>query len=84
MKTAFKTAIFTGVMLTMTTVGVVLGESAKKDASKYDCRVFAGYKLVSRGGKIPDKVPIFVCPHADKMAAGKCEMSALWGMRCKE
>lgn len=62
----------------------VLSFAATKDATKYDCRKTVAVRSVkSRQGK--DRV-IYrekACPHRDKLAAGQCETSWLWGMRCK-
>src|SRR5204863_176594 len=66
MKTTLKTA-----MIALALVGLTLGSSAQ--AAQPDCRVLAGYKLVARpGSKTPDKVPVYVCPHANHMTTGNC------------
>ena len=83
----------TGKFKTMLIVYAVIGSSfgltvqaapEAKDPTKYDCRVVVGYRVVNNGNKPPLKVPVYECPHKDKLAAGKCETSWFWGMRCKD
>ena len=64
--------------------GSVLAGNAPKDPTKYDCRVVVGYRIIDRASKGQIKLPIYECPHKDKLAAGQCETSWLFGMRCKK
>lgn len=85
MKAAFKSAMIIAAISAFALDGIALAAGKAKDPTKYDCRVVVGYR---RGGptlsKSPDIQPILACPHKDKMAAGQCETSWLWGMRCKK
>ena len=84
MKANLKTAVIATALTALALGSVALAVQTAKDPTKYDCRVVVGYKVVDRGSKPPFRLPIFACPHKDKMAAGKCETSWIWGMRCKE
>jgi len=84
MKANPKTAVIAIALLTLALGGVASAVSSVKDPTKYDCREVAGYQTVNNGNKPPLRVPVYRCPHADKMAAGKCESNWLLGMRCKE
>ncbi len=77
-------ASFKTVLLAMAVSNVALAAPAVKDPTKYDCRVVVGYRVIDRGSKGQIKLPIYECPHKDKLAAGKCESHWLFGMRCKE
>ena len=84
MKAILKTAAIGTALMALVFGSVAVAAQKEKDPTKYDCRVVVGYR---RGGptlsKSPDIQPILACPHKDKMAAGQCETSWLWGMRCK-
>jgi hypothetical protein len=84
MKPALKTAVIATTLLTLAFGCVALATQPTKDPTKYDCRVVVGHRIVNTGTKPPLSVPIYECPHKDKMAAGECETSWLWGMRCKK
>lgn len=64
-------------------INTTFAEQKPKDPTKYDCRVVVGYRIIDRASKGQIKLPIYECPHKDKMAAGQCETSWLFGMRCK-
>lgn len=73
-------------VITTALMALMLGSNtwAGQDPTKYDCRVVVGYRTEFIGkGHIARQVPILACPHKDKMAAGQCESSWLYGMRCK-
>lgn len=56
----------------------------QKDPTKYDCRVTVRVERYNEpGSRIPSLRFVRECPHKDKLAAGQCETSWLWGMRCK-
>lgn len=83
MKTTFKFSM-NAIISTFVLGSVTLAAQTPKDPTKYDCRVVVGYtRGVPNGSKSPNVIPIWACPHKDKMAAGQCETSWLWGMRCK-
>lgn len=84
MKTNLRTALIATAFLAVSLGGVAIADTTVKDPTKYDCRVITGYTTVNNGNKPPLRVPVYGCPHTDKMAAGKCETSWLLGMRCKE
>lgn len=67
----------------MVAANAVLAGSPPKDPTKYDCRVTVRTERVQISPK--NWITKFVkeCPHKDKMAAGQCETSWLFGMRCK-
>jgi hypothetical protein len=77
MKAHLKLAVLT--VLTLSSVAL-----AGTDPTKYDCRAVVDYKRELRGNKVPEVIPIWACPHKDKMTAGQCETSWLFGMRCKK
>jgi hypothetical protein len=83
MKANLRTAVIAIAVLTLCFGGVALAASSVKDPTKYDCRVVVGYRIVNNGTKPPIREAILECPHKDKLAAGKCETSWIWGMRCK-
>lgn len=84
MKTNLRTAVIATALLVASIGGVALATQTAKDPTKYDCRVIVGYQTINNGNKPPLQVPVYKCPHADKMVAGKCESNWLLGMRCKE
>jgi hypothetical protein len=84
MKLSIKAALIATALATFAIGGVAFATQAAKDPTKYDCRVITGYTPVNNGNKPPLRVPVYECPHKDKMAAGKCESNWLLGMRCKE
>lgn len=53
------------------------------DPTKYDCRVTTAVRYVTAKGRQVKLWEVRECPHKDKMAAGQCETSWLFGMRCK-
>lgn len=54
------------------------------DPTKYDCRVTVAVRTVKAKGRTIKLWERKECPHKDKLAAGQCETSWLWGMRCKK
>jgi hypothetical protein len=84
MNANLKTAVIATTLLTLIFGGIALAAQNAKDPTKYDCRVVVGYRVVNNGNKPPLRVPVYECPHKDKLAAGKCETSWFWGMRCKD
>jgi len=81
MKATLKAAVIASAL-----IALALGGDARagQDPTKYDCRVVVGYRTVNLGTKPPTtRQPIWECPHKDKMAAGQCETSWLFGMRCR-
>ena len=84
MKAKFKTTVIATVLTAFTIGGVALGVQTTKDRTKYDCKVIVGYKRNPYASKPGHDIPIWECPYKDMMAAGKCETSWLFGMRCKE
>ena len=83
MKAILKTAAIGTALMALSPGSVTLTAQTPKDPTKYDCRVVVGYRIIDRASKGQIKMPIFECPHKDKMAAGQCETSWLFGMRCK-
>lgn len=73
------------VLLTsLAAINMTFADQPAKDPTKYDCRVVVGYRTEPyAGNKPPRQTAILACPHKDKMAAGQCETSWLFGMRCK-
>ena len=84
MKPSIKVALIATALVTFAIGSGAFAAQTAKDPTKYDCRVIVGYQTVNTGNKPPLRVPVYQCPHADKMAAGKCESNWLFGMRCKE
>jgi hypothetical protein len=72
MKPALKTAAIATVLLTLALGSVAMAAQTTKDPTKYDCRVVVGYRIVNNNTKPPLSVPIYECPHKDKLAAGRC------------
>lgn len=84
MKGTLKTVALATTLLTLAFGGDAFAKQTK-DPNKYDCLEVVGHKRVSRGlGKVPKTETIWECPYKDKMAAGQCETSWLFGMRCKK
>jgi hypothetical protein len=78
-------------MVTMMAIAAVVAANSvwasqpTQDPTKYDCRVTVRTERhFQPGSKVPLVRFVKECPHKDKMAAGLCESSWLWGMRCKE
>jgi hypothetical protein len=84
MKAIVKTAVIGAVLMALSLGSVTLAAQTAKDPTKYDCRVVVGYRIIDRASKGQIKLPIFECPYKDKMVAGQCETSWLFGMRCKK
>jgi len=84
MKANLKTTVVGIALAAFTISGVAWAVQTTKDRTKYDCKVIVGYKHNPYASKPGHDIPIWECPHKDMMAAGKCETSWLFGMRCKE
>ena len=59
--------------------------AAEKDPTKYDCRETVRVeRYFEPGSRVPGIRFVRQCPHKEQLAAGQCETSWLWGMRCKK
>lgn len=63
----------------------VTASAAERDPTKYDCRETVRIERYNEpGSRVPSVRFVKECPHKDKLAAGQCETSWHWGMRCKK
>ena len=84
MKANLRTAVIATALMAFAVGGVAWAVQTTRDRTKYDCRVVVGYRTINRTKPPPIREAILECPHKEQMAAGKCETSWLFGMRCKE